>query len=167
MKELGILSQTQEGYANVSDIKGVQQDQYAMKLIIDIFSYGFIILITLIGLANAFNTITTNIYLRRTDFAMLRSVGMGRKDFDKMIMLESLLYSTRSLLLGLIIGTGLSLLIQKAFQQGIDTGYSIPWQPMLAVVAVILIFVTITMFYSVKKVRKVNVIEALKSEVSM
>lgn len=42
--------------------------------IVNIFSFGFIILISLIAGANVFNTISTNIQLRRREFAMLKSV---------------------------------------------------------------------------------------------
>lgn len=59
------------------------QDVRAMMLVIKIFSYGFIILISLISIANVFNTISTNILLRRREFAVLRSVGMTRHGFYK------------------------------------------------------------------------------------
>lgn len=42
---------------------------------------GFIVLISLIALANVFNTISTNVMLRRREFAMLKSVGMTKKVF--------------------------------------------------------------------------------------
>lgn len=65
------------------------------------FSYGFIVLISLIAAANVFNTISTNISLRRREFAMLKSVGMTAKGFNHMMNFECLLYGSRALLLGL------------------------------------------------------------------
>ena len=50
-----------------------------MYILIGIFLYGFIIVISLIGVTNIFNTITTNMNLRRQEFAMLKSVGMTFK----------------------------------------------------------------------------------------
>ena len=41
-------------------------------LLISIFLYGFITVITLIGVTNIFNTITTNMNLRSKEFAMLK-----------------------------------------------------------------------------------------------
>lgn len=58
--------------------------------LIGIFLYGFIIVISLIGITNIFNTITTCMELRRQEFAMLKSVGMTNKEFNRMIRLESL-----------------------------------------------------------------------------
>lgn len=49
--------------------------------IVRVFAYGFIVLISLIAAANVFNTISTNISLRRREFAMLKSVGMTQRAF--------------------------------------------------------------------------------------
>ena len=72
-----------------------------LVLIIKVFSYGFIVLISLIALANVFNTISTSIYLRRREFAMLKSVGMTRKGFRKMMNFECLLYGLKALAFGI------------------------------------------------------------------
>ena len=57
----------------------------AVVLVISIFLYGFIGVITLIGITNIFNTITTNMNLRKKEFAMLKSIGMTKKEFNRMI----------------------------------------------------------------------------------
>ena len=59
-------------------------------IIVAIFLYGFIIVIAIIGITNIFNTITTNVALRRGEFASLRSIGMTTKEFNKMIFLNQL-----------------------------------------------------------------------------
>jgi len=69
-----------------------------LLLILKIFTYGFIILISLIVIANIFNTISTNVMLRRKEFAMLKSVGMTLGGFDRMMNYECLLYTACSLL---------------------------------------------------------------------
>ena len=51
--------------------------------LIAIFLYGFIIVISLIGITNIFNTITTNMELRKQEFAMLKSIGMTSKEFKE------------------------------------------------------------------------------------
>ena len=52
--------------------------------LIAIFLYGFIIVISLIGITNIFNTITTNMELRKQEFAMLKSIGMTSKELSLM-----------------------------------------------------------------------------------
>ena len=79
--------------------------------LIAIFLYGFIIVISLIGITNIFNTITTNMELRKQEFAMLKSIGMTSKEFKRMIRLESLFMGIKSLLFGILIGIILSYLI--------------------------------------------------------
>ena len=82
-------------------------------LLISIFLYGFITVITLIGVTNIFNTITTNMNLRSKEFAMLKSIGMTKKEFNKMINLESIFYGVKSLIIGIALGTGISYWIYR------------------------------------------------------
>ena len=71
-----VLENNDRSTGNLYNYAREIQDVRAMMLVIKIFSYGFIILISLISIANVFNTISTNILLRRREFAVLRSVGM-------------------------------------------------------------------------------------------
>ena len=79
--------------------------------LIGIFLYGFIIVISLIGITNIFNTITTNMHLRAQEFAMLKSIGMTKKEFNRMIKLESLFMGLKALIIGIPIGLVLSYII--------------------------------------------------------
>ena len=88
----------------VYDISKVAKEEKSMVLVISIFLYGFITVITLIGTTNIFNTITSNMELRQKEFAMLKSVGMTKKEFNRMINLETLFYSTKALIYGTILG---------------------------------------------------------------
>ena len=87
-----------------------------MIRLISVLTYGFIVLITLISIANIFNTISTSISLRKREFAMLKSVGMTPKGFNKMINYESIFYGIKSLLYGLPISIGATYLIYKALK---------------------------------------------------
>ena len=74
------------------DVYAVSENDRNMVTIVKVFAYGFITLISLISLANVFNTISTNLMLRRREFAMLKSVGMTRKGFRRMMDYECILY---------------------------------------------------------------------------
>ena len=76
--------------------------------LISIFLYGFIAVIALIGITNIFNTITTNMNLRQREFAMLKSIGMTTKEFNRMIHLESIFYGTKALIFSIPLGTLIS-----------------------------------------------------------
>ena len=130
-------------------------------VILQTFAYGFVVLISLIAAINVFNTISTNVSLRRRDFAMLKSAGMGPKGLRSMLMYEGLLYCTQSLLLGLPVSGFLSWLIGKVMR---TSGFQLPWAAMgIAAVGVFLV-VFATMVYVEKQVRKETIIDTLRNE---
>lgn len=132
--------------------------------IIRVFAYGFIVLISLIAAANVFNTISTNISLRRREFAMLKSVGMTQKGFRRMMNYECLLYGSKALLLGLPISCGITYLIYRAVTTAYETSFHLPWAAIGIAVLSVFLVVFATMMYSMSKVKKDNPIDALKNE---
>ena len=150
-----------EGLYNYAD--GVESNRN-MVIIVKVFAYGFIVLISLIAAANVFNTITTNINLRRRDFAMLKSVGMTSKGMRKMLNFECILYGTKALFWGLPASALVTFLIYKAVNEGVDTDFYIPWKAVIIAVLSVFIVVFSTMMFSMSKIKKDNPIDALKNE---
>lgn len=140
-----------------------QQDEQLIVLM-SVFTYGFILLITAISIANIFNTISTSISLRKREFAMLKSVGMTPKGFNKMINYESIFYGIKSLLYGLPISLIGMLLIHRSLMNSFDYKFEPPWIHMLYVIVAVFIIVGAAMLYSSNKVKKENIIDALKQE---
>lgn len=132
--------------------------------IIRVFAYGFIVLISLIAAANVFNTISTNISLRRREFAMLKSVGMTQRGFRRMMNCECLLYGSKALLLGLPVSCGITYLIYRAVTTAYETSFHLPWAAIGIAVLSVFLVVFATMMYSMSKVKKDNPIDALKNE---
>lgn len=141
-----------------------QEMMRALILIVSIFSYGFIILISLIAAANVFNTIHTNIGLRRREFAMLRSIGMTKKGFRRMMAFECLLYGSKSLLYGLPVALGVTWLIYQAMQSGLEIGFFIPWASIPVAVGSVFLVVVSSTVYAMKKISEGSTVEALKNE---
>lgn len=131
----------------------------------NVFSYTFIIMISLIAIANVFNTISTNIKLRRRELAMLRSVGMSDRDFNKMMRFECAFYGVRSLLFGLPVAIISSWLICKTMM--VDSHrFVLPWASIgISIISVFLV-IYITMLYAVSKIRKENIIDALRDDMT-
>ena len=132
--------------------------------LIGIFLYGFIIVISLIGITNIFNTITTNMELRKPEFAMLRSVGMTNPEFHRMIRLESLFMGIRALLFGIPIGILLSYLIYRFLTAGTGAPFRLPVTSILITVAAVFVLIFLIMTYSMGKIRKQNTIETIRNE---
>lgn len=132
--------------------------------ILNVFAYGFIILMSLITIANVFNTITTNINLRRREFAMLKSVGMTSRSFHKMLNYECIFYGLKALLYGIPVSTFVTYLIYKSIQQGVDMNFYLPIQSIVISIFSVFFVVFISMMYSMRKIKKENILDALKNE---
>ena len=133
-------------------------------LVIEIFLYGFITVITLIGVTNIFNTISTNMILRRKEFAMLKSVGMTNRQFKGMIFVENILYSLKSLAIGLPLGVAGSWLLYRLTSDEIDMGYFFPWKPILFACVFVFLIVGLTMLYSLRKIESHNIVETIRND---
>ena len=156
------LKETENIYINnlASEVKSMK----TMILILSIFIYGFITVVTLIGITSVFNTITSNMQLRQKDFATLKSIGMTKSEFNRMITLESLFYSFKSLVIGIILGLLGSYAIYKLLSRGIDFGYILPYKAIIISILFITIIVFIIMKYSINKVNKQNIIETIRRD---
>ena len=145
-------------------------EQYrSMTFVIDVFTYVFVIMISLIAVANVFNTISTNIRLRRRELAMLRSVGMSDRDFNKMMNFECVFYGMRTLLIGLPIAGIISWLIYEglvAVERMSNFDFVFPWGSVAISVFSVLFIVFITMLYAISKIKKENIIDALRDDMT-
>ena len=148
----------------IYDFDRDRQNNRMFILVINVCSYGFILLIGVISIANVFNTISTNIILRRKEFAMLRSVGMSEKGFQRMLNYECLIYGGRSLAIGLPISFIFSFFIHYVINQMVQVDYFIPYISVLLAIAMVFVVVFITMLYTTRKIRRNNVIEELRIE---
>ena len=146
------------------DLLASEKQARDMILMVDVFSYGFMILITMISVANVFNTISTNIALRRREFGMLRSVGMQTGELYRMIGLECLSYGGRALLLGLPLGLVIDYGIRLIAANVSSDGYAFPFGTVAIAVTGVLAIVFATMFYAVAKLRKDDAMEAIRME---
>lgn len=133
-------------------------------LLAKVFSYGFITLISLISIANVFHTISTNIALRRRDFAMLRSVGMSAKGLLRMLHYECLLYGSKALLYGLPLSVCMAAFIHQVTSNTVVSGFNLPWAPMGIASLGVFAVVFVTMMYAMNKMKKNNPMDSLKNE---
>ncbi len=153
-----------DGELNYYDMDEEAKAEKSIVIVISIFLYGFICVITLIGVTNIFNTITSNMELRQKEFAMLKSVGMTKKEFNHMINLETLFYSSKSLIYGSILGIIGSYFVHRTFAGKIDTQFVLPYKAILICILFVFIVVYMIMKYSMNKINKQNMIETIRKE---
>jgi len=149
---------------SVYNSTGDAEETRRIMLIAEIFLYGFITVITLIGVTNIFNTITTNMTLRQKEFAMLRSVGMTNSEFIRMVRLESVLYGLRSLLIGVPLGIAGSVAFYILFHDEFRLSYVFPLSSIMLSIVFVFIIVGLTMSYSMSKINRQNIIETIRNE---
>lgn len=139
-----------------------------LSFIINFFATVFIAMITLISTANVFNTISTNIKLRKRELAMLRSVGMTDRDFNRMMRFECVLYGVRTMLWGLPLSVLMACLIYRGMVLGggFELTFTFPWEGIGASILGVFLIVFITMLYATSKIKKENIIDALRDELA-
>lgn len=164
--EINNLKKTNNLYSKlyINNISKYVEENQKIILLISIFLYGFIAVITLIGVTNIFNIITTNMILRSKEFANLKSVGMTTKEFNRMIRLESILYGLKSLLIGIPLGLIGSYCIYNGIAKGLDFGYILPLKSIIIAIIFVFIIVGLTMKYSLNKINKQNIIETIRED---
>lgn len=132
--------------------------------LISVFVYGFITLISLICIANIFNTITTNVSLRRKEFAMLRSVGMTGGSFNRMIRFESIFYGLKALIMGIPVSIAISYFLYRQQIYAFSYEFSLPWISYAVAIFLVFLLVFATMSYSMSRIKKDNIIDTLKMD---
>ena len=140
-------------------------NDHTYQNLIGIFAYGFIFLVTLICIVNIVNTVSTTFSLRKKEFAMLRSVGMTQKSFIRMIRVESLIYGLHAIVLGFPISILISYYIYLSVSNSFLYSFSLPWESYVLSAILIFTIVFISMLFSIRYVRKENIMESLKSDV--
>ena len=160
-----LLSENDFGGTYVGDYVDTLQTMNTVTFVIQVFVYGFIALISLITVANIINTVSTNIALRRKEFAMLKSVGTTPKGFSKMISLESVFYALKAVVIGVPISVAVCIVLNKMLDST-AIPYTFDFKLYLIVIAVVFAVIGLTMLYSVRKLKDDNIIETLKEDIS-
>lgn len=161
------LTKELDKYNNVNyiNIKESMKQTNNLILIVKILMYGFISLVTLIGVTSVFNTISTSMALRKREFAILRSIGLTRGGFNKMLFFESLFFGMKSLIFALPVSIGVTILIHYSLSDMMSIStIIIPWKAIIISIVSVFIIVLLTMMYSSSKIKKHNIIEQIREE---
>ena len=142
-----------------------ERDERALFQLLEIFAYGFITVIALIGITNIINTLNTSMELRSREFATLRSIGMTDSQFKRMVRLESFFTSAKSLTIGIIVGILISYMINW-IECSHDTSvmFKLPLFSIILCIVVVMVLIYIIISVSMKRISSKNIIETIKNE---
>lgn len=132
---------------------------------VQLFITCFILITSAIAVANVFNTLTNSIILRRREFAMLKSIGMGNRAFWRMIALECLSYAWRGLALGLALGGIVTFFIYQAMMMsfaGLD--FVVPAGWVFAAVGVVVLVLALSTIYALRKSSVGSIVQTLRED---
>ena len=148
----------------VTDEVESSRNARGLLLTVRVCATGFIILISLICTANVFNTISTNIALRRRDFGMLRSAGMRSREVYRMMSYECIIYGFRAFVWGLLVSLLLCYGLYLVFTISFYGSFEAPWRLLLMGTMCIIAVVFSSMPYAVSKLRRDIPIDAIRME---
>lgn len=133
--------------------------------LIRIFLYGIMIMISVVGLTNIFNTVSTSISLRMREYAIFKSIGMDSKQFNKMVRLESLFYLGYSLILGIFLGICLSYFAYFVLTRRVEeVSYVFPYKGIIYSVLIVSGLIFMIMRYSLRMIDKNSLMSVIRQD---
>lgn len=136
-----------------------------VKLVIYL-ALGFIIFITVVSIIG---TISASLNLRRKEFAILKSIGLSNKQFNKMIFYESLMLSLKSLLFGILlfilivsIFVKITMINDATYEGLLQIPLNIYLTPLLICVIGVILIVYLSFLIATHKIKKDNIVDVIK-----
>ena len=159
----GLFESPGQSFFYVQDIQAALDNMQALILVINVFCLLFTVILALIALANVFNTVTNGLILRRREFAVMKSVGMGNRTFRRMIAAECVRYSLRGLIPGLVVAGLVSYGLYRAMALSVEgLAFALPWGYMGLAVALVAVALALSVAYGLHRCKASNVVEALR-----
>ena len=128
-----------------------------------IFLVCFCALLMLIGFTNVVSTLSTNVLMRQSEFAVLQSVGMTPEGLRKMLALESILCSLRALVIGVPLGIVLTWIVNLPIRAMFPVPYHFPLLPILLCAAGVLALTLAITALAARRLRSKNIIDRIRS----
>ena len=161
IKKIDIIAE--ENGLNFDDINKETQENEEMWNVVNVFVYGFIIMVALIGIVNIGNTISLNILLKKREFGTLGTIGMSNNQLSKMVLLEGILHGIFSSIVAGIISIPLVLLSVRVVSYGFTISNKIYWQPFVIGFLINLFVVLIASLIPLNKLKKMNLVETIRN----
>jgi putative ABC transport system permease protein len=120
--------------------------------------------IGLLGLSSSFGAL---VLARRREFGVLRHIGMTRRQIGAMLASEGLILSAIGLVVGLVLGTLISIVLihvvnRQSFHWGMEL--SMPWRTLAIAALVVLALSTFTAWASGRRAMSDDVVRAVKDD---
>ena len=146
------------------DILSEEERENNKTLIMYAIGYGIIFIILIISITNIYNNISSSVILRKKEFAILKSIGTTKKEFNNMLNLESFFYCVESVVLSLILSIGINLGIRYFICKFDIVPIIIPYNIIIISILFVFVFVNVIERIVIKKIQKENIIDDIRNE---
>ena len=170
----GLAAELQKTLGNEFEIltwKDLNRDLYNIMQMERVAVFCVLSLILLIAIFNVFASLTMTVIQKKSEIAILKTIGASNKFISRIYLFEGLLIGTIGTVLGLIIGVGLSLGQQTFKWLKIDGNYIIDAIPVIINSSEVIFVCIFSLFLSVlatifpvKKANQLNISQAVRSE---
>ncbi|MCL1990442.1 MAG: ABC transporter permease [Defluviitaleaceae bacterium] len=126
-------------------------------------TFAFVGTLILISLTNVISTISENVKTRSKEFAALQSVGMTGGGIKRMLSLEAIFSSMKSLIFGVPLGLLGSFAVFNAINNAAEFDFSWPWLWILAAIVAVFLITYATMNHAANSLKKQNIIETIRN----
>lgn len=130
-------------------------------------AYALLGIIGVIGFMNMANTLITSIITRRRELGILQAIGMTKRQLNRMLQMEGLVFTIGTLLVSLTLGNVLGYLAwlkcKAAHIIGIST-YSVPVAELLVMAGILLVLQAVLSGYMSSYLQKEALIERIRHQ---
>lgn len=133
---------------------GIHAERELLKGYVELLAL-IIAIIIAIGACNIFNTLSSNISLRKKEIQMMHAVGMSYRQIIRMLSLEGGLGSIFGSCIGIVLGllTGYEL-TQFGSEVDYSVAYKFPWEGIIISVVLVALITGISMLIARNEIRK-------------
>ncbi|MFR8696521.1 MAG: ABC transporter permease, partial [Blautia faecis] len=128
------------------NMRTIQESQGEMMEIGTIIA----LLLLLVGVLNYTNTIASNIQNRKLTFSVMESIGMSKKQINKLLIREGTLYALFSVFITLTIGSVITYICFESMNY-MEIPFNVPVIPLVSAIILVMLICMITPLLSYKK----------------
>lgn len=128
---------------------------------IEFFVYCFIIIISVIAIVNIFNTISTNLLLRKKELSTLKAIGMTKRQIKKSLVLEGTFYGITAAIFGGITSSALLFLLTKIGRGLSEVKYNLTLTPFLMSIGCAILITYLSTLAPLRRIEKLTIVEGI------
>lgn len=128
---------------------------------VQFFVYCFICIVTIISALNIFNTISTNLLIRKKDFSTLKAIGMKEKQLRKSVILEGTFYGIIASIIGGVASVILLKILVKSGGGMADVEYHFGYLAFIISIIVTIGVTYIATLIPLKRLKNLTIVEGI------